>query len=191
MNARVGRPIKGGSKGEDSIFVATHLSGLKVRSIVAFKSPPAPARKDPTLRGSAKKGTNQWNHFLSEKMDVRTPASRSSNSFACANKLLQEVTQSHPGLKKPELLKIVAQMWKEQKAAAGVGGAQGSPDGSAKQSVGSGLSDVSDSDSDDGIQAGGSPMSPRSGSLTPQSAPLSEDDDAPLADPWLASRSRR
>ena len=73
MNARVGRPPKGGSKGEDSIFVATHLSGLKVRSIVAFKSPPAPARKDPALRGSAKKGTNLWNHFLSEKMDVHTP----------------------------------------------------------------------------------------------------------------------
>ena len=114
-----------------------------------------------------------------------------SPSSSCADKFPQEVTQSHPGLKKPELLKIVAQMWKEQKAAAGVGGAQGSPDGSAKQSVGSGLSDVSDSDSDDGVQAGGSPMSPRSGSLTPQSAPLSEDDDAPLADPWLASRSRR
>jgi hypothetical protein len=74
MNARIGRPPKGG-KGEDSIFVATHLSGLKVRSIVAFKSPPAPTRKDPALRGSAKsKGTNAWNVFLSEKMDVRTPA---------------------------------------------------------------------------------------------------------------------
>jgi hypothetical protein len=73
MNARIGRPPKGG-KGEDSIFVATHLSGLKVRSTVAFKSPPAPIRKDPALRLSGKKGTNAWNIFLSEKMDVSTPA---------------------------------------------------------------------------------------------------------------------
>ncbi len=73
MNARIGRPPKGG-KGEDSIFVATHLSGLKVRSTVAFKSPPAPIRKDPALRLSGKKGTNSWNIFLSEKMDVSTPA---------------------------------------------------------------------------------------------------------------------
>jgi hypothetical protein len=75
MNARIGRPPKGASKGEDSIFVATHLSGLKVRSIVAFKSPPVPVRKDPALRGSGKKGANAWNSFLSEKMDVRNPAS--------------------------------------------------------------------------------------------------------------------
>jgi hypothetical protein len=73
MNARIGRPPKGG-KGEDSIFVATHLSGLKVRSTVAFKTPPAPIRKDPALRVSGKKGANAWNIFLSEKMDVRTPA---------------------------------------------------------------------------------------------------------------------
>lgn len=74
MNARIGRPPKGLSRGEDSIFVATHLSGLKVRSVVVFKSPPAPARKDPALRGSGKKGTNAWNIFLSEKMDVCTPS---------------------------------------------------------------------------------------------------------------------
>jgi hypothetical protein len=73
MNARIGRPPKGVSRGEDSIFVATHLSGLKVRSVVVFKSPPAPVRKDPALRGSGKKGANAWNLFLSEKMDVRTP----------------------------------------------------------------------------------------------------------------------
>ncbi len=71
MNARIGRPPKGVGRGEDSIFVATHLSGLKVRSVVAFKSPPAPARKDPALRGSGKKCANAWNIFLSEKMDVR------------------------------------------------------------------------------------------------------------------------
>jgi hypothetical protein len=74
MNARIGRPPKG-VKGEDSIFVPTHLSGLKVRSIVAFKSPPAPARKDPALRCSGKKGSNLWNTFLSEKMDVSSPSS--------------------------------------------------------------------------------------------------------------------
>ena len=81
-------------------------------------------------------------------------------------------------------------MWKEQKVAAGVVGVQGSPDGSAKQSVGSGLSDVDESDSDE-VYIGGPPMSPRSGSLTPQSGSLSEDDDAPLADPFLASHARR
>jgi hypothetical protein len=81
MNARIGRPQKGASKGEDSIFVATHLSGLKVRSIVAFKSPPVPVRKDPALRGSAKKGANAWNLFLSEKMDVRNQPGIRHNFF--------------------------------------------------------------------------------------------------------------
>ena len=112
-----------------------------------------------------------------------------SPSSSCADKFPQEVTQSHPGLKKPELLKIVAQMWREQKASAsGVGGPQGSPDGSAKQSVGSGMSDVEDSDSDE-IYIG-PPMSPRSGSITSQSGPLSSDDDAPLENPYLTYELR-
>jgi hypothetical protein len=82
--------------------------------------------------------------------------------------MLQEVVQSHPGLKKPELLKIVAQMWKEQKACStDTVGPHGSPDGSNKQSVGSSLSDVGDSDIDDEIE---------NGHIS------SDDDDAPMAD---------
>jgi hypothetical protein len=78
----------------------------------------------------------------------------------------QEVALSHPGLKKPDLLKIVAQMWKEQKAsAADMSGLHGSPDGSNKQSVGSSLSDDGDSDIDE-MENGQS----------------SDDDDAPMAD---------
>ena len=83
--------------------------------------------------------------------------------------MLQEVAHSHPGLKKPELLKIVAQMWKEQKACStDTGGPHGSPDGSNKQSVGSSLSDVGDSDIDEEIE---------NGHIS------SDDDDAPMADP--------
>jgi hypothetical protein len=77
----------------------------------------------------------------------------------------QEVALSHPGLKKPDLLKIVAQMWKEQKVAADMSGLHGSPDGSNKQSVGSSLSDDGDSDIDE-MENGQS----------------SDDDDAPMAD---------
>jgi hypothetical protein len=84
--------------------------------------------------------------------------------------LPQEVVLRHPGLKKPELLKIVAQMWKEQKVStAEVGGPHGSPDGSNKHSVGSSLSDVGDSDIDDDMD---------NGHLSSD-----DDDDAPMADP--------
>jgi hypothetical protein len=77
----------------------------------------------------------------------------------------QEVALSHPGLKKPDLLKIVAQMWKEQKSfSADTSGLHGSPDGSNKQSVGSSLSDDGDSDIDE-MENG-----------------RSSDDDAPMAD---------
>ena len=76
----------------------------------------------------------------------------------------QEVALSHPGLKKPDLLKIVAQMWKEQKVS-DLSGLHGSPDGSNKQSVGSSLSDDGDSDIDE-MENGQS----------------SDDDDAPMAD---------
>jgi hypothetical protein len=80
---------------------------------------------------------------------------------------VQEVASTHPGLKKPELLKIVAQMWREQKEpVADVGGAHGSPDGSNKHSVGSSLSDDRDSDIDE-----------------MENGHLSSDDDAPMADP--------
>jgi hypothetical protein len=91
--------------------------------------------------------------------------------------MLQEVVQSHPGLKKPDLLKIVAQMWKEQKASTSdVGGPHGSPDGSNKHSVGSSLSDVGDSDLEDEMD---------DGHLS------SDDDDAPMADPKDWARHRQ
>jgi hypothetical protein len=89
--------------------------------------------------------------------------------FFVSHIAIQEVVQTHPGLKKPDLLKIVAQMWKEQKACAtDIGGPHGSPDGSNKQSVGSSLSDDGDSDIDDEME---------NGHLS------SDDDDAPMADP--------